>query len=158
MGPILSNKYYNVLKFFQVSLIGRYILCIKLKVKVLVTQFSNSVTSWTVACQALLSMGFPRQEYWSGFPFPSPGIFLTQGLNPCLLKILHHLSHNWKFYMQCLKLVSGFPGGSVVKNLPANQETWVWSLGWGDPLEKEMATYSSILAWRIPRRGEPGGL
>ena len=41
----------------------------------------------------------------------------------------------------------GFPGGSVVKNLPANQETWVQSLGEEDPLEKEMATHSSILAW-----------
>ena len=44
----------------------------------------------------------------------------------------------------------GFPGGSVVKNLPAMQETWVWSLGWEDPLEEDMATHSSILAWRIP--------
>ena len=41
----------------------------------------------------------------------------------------------------------GFTGGSVVKNLPANQETWVQSLGEEDPLEKEMATHSSILAW-----------
>ena len=37
----------------------------------------------------------------------------------------------------------GLPSGSVVKNLPAKQDTWVWSLGWKDPLEKEMATYSS---------------
>ena len=37
-----------------------------------------------------------------------------------------------------------------VKNLPAMRETWVWSLGWEDPLEKGMATHSSILAWRIP--------
>ena len=44
----------------------------------------------------------------------------------------------------------GFPGGLVVKNLPAMQEPWVWSLGWEDTLEKEMATYSSILAWEIP--------
>ena len=43
-----------------------------------------------------------------------------------------------------------FPGGSVVKNPPAMQETWVQSLGWEDPLEKEMTTHSSILAWRIP--------
>ena len=48
-------------------------LCIKLKVKVLVTQLSTSATSWTVACQALLSVGFPRQESWSGLPFLSPG-------------------------------------------------------------------------------------
>ena len=52
----------------------------------------------------------------------------------------------------------GFPGGSAVKNLPAMQETWVRSLGQEDPLEKEMATHSSILAWRIPWTGEPGGL
>ena len=51
-----------------------------------------------------------------------------------------------------------FPGGSVVKNLPAMQETWVQSLGWDDPLEKEMATHSSILAWKIPWAEEPGGL
>ena len=38
----------------------------------------------------------------------------------------------------------------MVKNLPAMQETWVLSLGWEDPLEKEMATHSSILVWRIP--------
>ena len=40
--------------------------------------------------------------------------------------------------------------GSVVKNLPAKQETWVQSLGWEDPLEKKKTTHSSILAWRIP--------
>ena len=43
---------------------------------------------FSVADQALLSMGFSRQEHWSGFPFPSPGIFLTQGLNSCLLLLL----------------------------------------------------------------------
>ena len=46
----------------------------------------------------------------------------------------------------------------TVKNLPAIQETWVRSLGREDPLEKEMATHSSILAWRIPWTEEPGGL
>ena len=46
----------------------------------------------------------------------------------------------------------------MVKNLPAMQETWDLSLGWEDPLEKGMATYSSILAWRSPQTGEPGGL
>ena len=45
-----------------------------------------------------------------------------------------------------------------IKRLPAMQETRVRSLGWEDPLEKEMATHSSILAWRIPWTGEPGGL
>ena len=51
-----------------------------------------------------------------------------------------------------------FPVGSVVKNLPVKQETWFRSLGQEDPLEKEMATHSSILAWRFPWTEEPGGL
>ena len=47
---------------------------------------------------------------------------------------------------------------TVAKNLPAMQETRVWSLGQEDPLEKEMAPHSSILAWKIPWTGEPGRL
>ena len=46
----------------------------------------------------------------------------------------------------------------TVKRLPAMQETRVLSLGWEDPLEKEMAIHSSILAWKIPWMEEPGGL
>ena len=46
----------------------------------------------------------------------------------------------------------------MVKNLPAMQETQVQSLGWEDPLDKGMATHSSILAWRIPWTEEPGGI
>ena len=46
----------------------------------------------------------------------------------------------------------------MVKNPPAMQETWVRSLGWEDPLEKGMATHSSILAWRIPWTEKPGKL
>ena len=46
----------------------------------------------------------------------------------------------------------------MIKNLPAIRETWVWSLGWDDPLEKDMATYSRIPAWEIPWKDEPGGL
>ena len=52
---------------------------------------------------------------------------------------------------------TGFPGDSAVKNPPAVQETWVWSLGWEDPLEQGMATHSSILAWTVPWTEEPGG-
>ena len=48
--------------------------------------------------------------------------------------------------------------GSVVKNLPAMQETWARSLGQEDPLEKEMATHSGILAWKTPWTEEPDGL
>ena len=46
----------------------------------------------------------------------------------------------------------------MVKNLPVMQETWVQSLGQEDPLKKEMATHSRILAWEIPRTDKPGGL
>ena len=46
----------------------------------------------------------------------------------------------------------------MVKNVPVMQETWVRSLGQKDPLEKGMATHSTILAWRISWTGEPGGL
>ena len=55
----------------------------------------------------------------------------------------------------------GFPTGSAVMNLPAvqeTQETKVWSFGWEDPLKEEMATHSSILAWKIPQTEQPGGL
>ena len=45
-----------------------------------------------------------------------------------------------------------------VRSLSAMQETWVRSLGWDESLEKEMATHSSVLAWRIPGMAEPGGL
>ena len=52
----------------------------------------------------------------------------------------------------------GFPDGSVVKNLPAKQETRVGSLGQEDSLKKEMTAHSSILAWEILWTEEPGGL
>ena len=54
--------------------------------------------------------------------------------------------------------VKDFPGDSVIKNLPAMQETRVQFLGLEDALEKEMATHSSVLAWEISQTGEPGGL
>ena len=61
---------------------------------------------------------------------------------------------NSKYYK-----LSVFPGGSAVKkNLPAMQETWVRSLDQEDPLEKGMATHSSILAWKTPWTEEPSRL
>ena len=68
----------------------------KVKVKSL-SRVQLFATPWTVVYQAPPSMGFSRQEYWSGLPFPSPGgVFPIQGLNPGLLpcrKMLYHLSH-----------------------------------------------------------------
>ena len=63
--------------------------------------------------------------------------------------------------MWCKKRVNIVSPGAVVKYLPAMQEmqeTWVHSLSGEDPLEKAMATHSSIIAWRIPWTEEPGGL
>ena len=54
--------------------------------------------------------------------------------------------------------VSGFPGGLAIKNPSAMQEMWVQSLDGEDPLERGMATYCSILAWRVPWTEEPGRL
>ena len=78
-------------------------------------------------------------------------IFLTQESNQGLLnyrQILYQLS-----YQESPTWVSdnsGFAGGSDSKESAHNARTWVQSLGWEDPLEKGMATHSSILAWRIP--------
>ena len=55
----------------------------------MLSRFWLCETLWTLANQAPLSVGFSRQENWSGLPFPTPGIFLTQRLNPCLLSLLH---------------------------------------------------------------------
>ena len=71
-----------------------------------------------------------------------------------LPEVLISLFYSWKI---CIKLplkIGASLVAQMVKNLPAMQETWVRSLGWEDALEKEMA----ILAWRIPRTEEPGGL
>ena len=56
-----------------------------------------------------------------------------------------------------MDIYRGSLAAQTVKNLPAKQETWVGSLGWEDPLGKEMAIHSSILAWEIPWTEEPGG-
>ena len=72
-------------------------------------------------------------------------------------KILHlccSVAQSCLILCDSLWTAAGFPGGSEVKASACN----AGSLGWEDPLEKEMATHSSILAWRIPWTEEPGGL
>ena len=85
------------------SELENHIRIFSIKLEVCVCSFmSDSATPWTVAVlppkqrpppqpppQAPLFMKFPKQEYWSGLPFPPPGIFLTQGLNSPLLHLLH---------------------------------------------------------------------
>ena len=65
---------------------------------------------------------------------------------------------NMKIIRKVIMSHPGFPGISVVKSQAAMQKMWVQYLGWEDPLENKMATHSSVLAWRIPGTGEPGGL
>ena len=70
------------------------------------------------------------------------------------------LSGSWRsfLYSSVYSCHLFLPGGSMVKNLPAKQHMWVQSLGWEDPLEKYMATSSSIFAWEIPWTEEPSRL
>ena len=68
------------------------------------------------------------------------------------------LSHLQKLMVTSCNSVYGILVAQTVKNLPAMQETQARSLGQEDPLEKEMATHSSILAWRTPWTEEPDGL
>ena len=95
-----------------------------MKVKVKVKSLSCVrlfATPWTVARQAPLSMGFSRQDYWSGLPFPSPGNLPNPGIefrSPTLQadSLLSEPQGNYFIYI----LSWDFPDGSVVKNLPAN--------------------------------------
>ena len=132
-------------------------------------------TPWTVAPQAPLSMDFQGKNTGVGCHSFLQGIFLTQGPNPNFLCLLHwqmgplplvHLGSPYWFYFLGISHTGSFSPSLVlasllaqtVKHLPAIWETRVWSLGQEDPLEKEMATHSSTLAWKIPRTEETGRL
>ena len=75
-----------------------------------------------------------------------------------LKRLSIHYTYTYTYTNTYTYTYTCFPGSSVVKNLPAKQETWAQSLGWEDPLEKEMATLPSILACEIPWTEEPGRL
>ena len=117
-------------------------------------------TPWTIySPPAPLSRGFSRQEYWSCLPFPSPGDLLDSGIKPASPalagrfftteppgKRVHHLDNRISATSWLQKKKKKRKVHLLLQEM---QETWVQSLGWEDPLEEEMATYSSILAWRI---------
>ena len=158
---------------------------------------------WTIVHQAPLSMGFSRQEYWSGLPcpppgdLPDPGIEPTSPMSPVLAGGFFTASANWEAGNSCVHTyvlslldLPPTPGSPLtpahippsrssqstglsslcVQQYPPSdlfycgrarlpvQEMRVQSLGREDPLEREMATHSSILAWRFPWTEEPGGL
>ena len=115
------------------------------------------VTLWTVARQATLSMGVSRQEYWSGLPCLPPGDLPIQRWNmsltsPALTGKFFITRATWEahFIFIFVFIFRASLVTQMVKILPTMQETWAWSLAWEDPLEKEKATHSSILSWRIP--------
>ena len=95
-----------------------------------------------------MSMGFSRQEYWSGLPFPSPGDLPDPGIKPVSPALQGDSLPDSLFYLFPFLYVKLWASlvAQMVKNLPAMWETWVSSLGREDPLEKGMATHSSILA------------
>ena len=121
-------------------------------------------TPWTVAHQAPPSMGFSRQECWSGVPLPSPIIYICLNHFAVHLKLTQHCKSailQTKIIFLKNTNLGGFWASLVaqmVKNPPVMREIWVRSLGWEEPLEEEMVTHSSILAWRIPWTEESGGL
>ena len=121
-------------------------------------------TPWTAAHQAPPSMGFSRQEYWSGVPWPSPLLTPPYPFSPRLPPIFIYIFK----YVVCTQLQY-----SCLEN-PMGGGAW-WAAVHGvsksrtrlsdftftshfHALEKEMATHSSVLAWRIPGMGEPGWL
>jgi len=119
---------------------------------------SNFATPWTVALQALLSMGFPRQEYCSGLPFPFSGDLPNPGIKPASpILLANSLPLSYQGFLTYWTRNCKFLWFSLCLFIET-QETWVQSLSWEDPLEEEMATHSSVLAWSIPWTEEPGGL
>ena len=121
---------------------------------ILVSPLSLSI----VRLRAICLCGLPTLEYhaslWSSL------LRLTLD-GPCVVSFSSAFDlSSWTLSVFCRELleVLGFPGGSVVKHLPAMQEMRVRSLGRDDTVEKEMATHSGNLAWRIPWTEEPGGL
>ena len=91
------------------------------------------VTPWTVAYQASLSMGFSRQEYWSGLPFPSPGDLPDSGIEPGSPALE-------------TDVLTSEPPGKPSRSLLVNYS------------EEAMAPHSSTLAWKIAWMEEPGRL
>ena len=126
-----------------------------------------SVTLWTVAHQAPLSVGFSRQEYWSGLPFPIPGDLPDAAIEP-MSPESPALAGRFFIIVPPGKPLSMSPGEGkdnstlsfsfvgrgdhfiraqrIYLTMQETEEVWVQSLSQEDPLEEEIATHSSILA------------
>ena len=100
---------------------------------------------------------FSRGSFYQQYHHINSQSLESQSIHHCPLTATIHSFTVFPLFNNRLKIGVGFPGSSVVKNLPAVQETQVQSLDWEDPLEKDMATHSSILAREIPWMVEPVG-
>ena len=96
----------------------------------------------------------PKPETWESTWTLPP----SQPPWPIYLQILWFCPWDISSPLASTSITFGFPGDALVKNQPAMQEMQAPSLNGADPLEEEVATHSSILAWKIPRTGEPGAL
>ena len=106
------------------------------------------MTAWTAAYQAPPSLEFSRQEYWSGVPLPSPSNAGGMGSNP---------SQETKIPLPATDGGAWWAAVHGVTKSRTRLSDFMFTFHF-HALEKEMATHSSVLAWRIPGMGEPGGL
>ena len=120
------------------------------------TEWSKSEKVKQLSCINAYILNLDRWCWWT-YSQGSNG-----GIKRLSLNIWLYPTYVWCEYIIDYKLDLGFSGpflvAQLVKNLPAMQETWFQSLGWEDPLEKEMATHFTILAWKISWTEESGGL
>ena len=110
-------------------------------------QWSQCLAKWLVYSKCLISVCWMNERVSKSPWFFFSLIFPPLSHTPCMHPLHASLVGEWAFVV-----------AQTVKHLPAMLETWVQSPGWEDPLEKEMATHSSILAWKIPWMEESGGL
>ena len=124
---------------------------------------------WEIPRETKYKAKWPRKCKWGGMPDNVPRRENANTYNSMLQIISSTQGRMWIWEdntkNQCMWTLVDAMGGTwaslvaqMVKNLPAVQETWVRSLDWEHPLEKGMATHSSILAWKIPWTEESGGL
>ena len=133
------------------------------------------VSLWTVAHQAPLSMGVSRQESWSGLPCPPPGDLPSPGIKSVLCLMSPALPSRFfttsaiyealapllvlsKYIYLWIRVSWVVLARKNPLPMEEMQDTQVQSLGWEDPLKGELATLSSILAWKIPWTEEPSRL
>ena len=111
-------------------------------------------TVWNSSCSLYFkTLKTYGNTYWYSCSFPWLGINIhfRDKVDVYRASLVQRID----IFREFTKYFISFLVAQRLKWLPPMRETWVWSLGWEDPLEKEVATHSSILAWRIPWTEEP---